>query len=225
MLGIARRAGRGCLEGLTCGDDGHPAVRRIEGGGRAMTAAVETLRALADEARGLAARELGRPRLCSVQTEFAEGAWVGGPREIRFGFQELRRRLALGTTLKACDVALQIAPRSLRIVSASSFGRRQVEELSAIPGAAFPPPTLELAGLRLEISDVLDVLRRNPVLGTAMGTLSLGLCVHDGRLAWRALQEVPRVGFRTLVLDAGAGHVLYEKVDRWQEPVRPTQGT
>lgn len=190
-----------------------------------MTAAAETLRTLADEARGLAVRELGRPRLFSVQTEFAEGAWVGGPREIRFGFQELRRRLAVGTTLKMCFVALQMAPRSLRIVSAGTFGRRQVEELSAIRGAAFPPPTLELAGLRLEIADVLDVLRGNTVLGTAPGTLSLGLCVHDGRLAWRALQEVPGVGFRTLLLDAGAGHVLYEKVDWWQQPVPPTQET
>jgi hypothetical protein len=50
-----------------------------------------------------------------------------------------------------------------------------------------------------------------------MGRLALSVCVHEGHLAWRALQEVPAVAFRTLLVDAGDGNVLHEKVDWWRE--------
>lgn len=183
----------------------------------------ETLRALVVEARRLAERELAQATLYSVLVDLAEGAWLPRARRLRFGFQQLKRNLLLGTRLKACWVEFCFEPRTWRIISTGTYGRRQFQELATIPGAEFPPPMLDLTCLRLEIPELVATLQRTSPLGVAMGTVSLGVCVHDGQLAWRALQEVPGVGFRTLLVDAGDGHVLYEKVDWWQSapPLQP----
>jgi hypothetical protein len=97
-----------------------------------------------------------------------------------------------------------------------AFGQKQFKELASIEGMDFPPPKLNLDGLRLEAVDVLRVLEEHSPLElrAGLGTVHLSVFLHDGHLAWRALQEVEGVGFRTLFLDAGDGHVLFEKVDR-----------
>jgi hypothetical protein len=182
-----------------------------------MEANRRTLRALAEEARALARRELGRATLYSVLVELAGGEWSQSPRHLRFGFQELKRNLLFGTKLKACWVELRSEPRSARILSTGTYGRRQFTELAALRGVDFPPPALDLTRLRLEIPDVVASVQRTGPFGAAMGTLDLSVCVHDGRLAWRALQEAPGVGFRTLLVDAGDGSVLHEKVDWWRD--------
>jgi hypothetical protein len=182
-----------------------------------MGAHPETLRVLAEEARGLALRELGQATLYSVLVDLGEGAWSQRPHHLRFGFQELKRSLLFGTRLKACWVEFRPEPRSLRIVSTGTYGRRQFTELAAIQGIEFPPPALDLTRLQLEIPEVAAMLQRTCPFGGGMATLSLGVCVHEGHLAWRALQEVSAVGFRTLLVDAGDGHVLHERVDWWGE--------
>jgi hypothetical protein len=117
--------------------------------------------------------------------------------------------------LKVCWVEHRVEPRSTEILSVGTgtYGRRQFEELAAAPGMSFPPPALDLGALRLEVADVLRRLAETSPFGDALGEVSLGVCVHEGTLAWRAHQEVP-AGFRTLFLDAADGRVLYDKVDR-----------
>jgi len=190
-----------------------------------MTTNPELLRTLADDARAVAARELADAKLYSVLVDLADGEWATRPRSLRFGFQELKRGFLLGTRLRTCWVELCSEPRALTVLSAGTYGRRQFMRLATLPGLEFPPPTLDLSRLRLEIPDVVTMLKRMSRLGETMGTLALSVCVHDGHVAWRALQEVAEVGFSTLLIDAADGHVLYEKVDWWQstpeEPGRP----
>jgi len=181
-----------------------------------MTTSPELLRTLADEARAIAASELTDAKLYSVLVDLAEGEWVPSPRLIRFGFQELKRGFLLGTRLKACWVELCSEPRTFEVLSAGTYSRRQFMQLSMLQGLEFPPPTLDLSRLRLGIPDVVAMLQRMSRLGETMGSLALSVCVHDGSVAWRALQEVAEVGFSTLLIDAEDGRVLYEKVDWWQ---------
>ena len=176
----------------------------------------ETVRVLVVEAQRLAERELTQATLYSVLVDLAEGAWAPRARCLRFGFQQLKRTLLLGTRLKTCWVEFCSEPRTLKITSTGTYGRRQFRELVAVPGVEFPPPILDLTRLRLEIPELVAMLQRTSPLGVAMGTVRLGLCVHDGHLAWRALQEVAEIGFRTLLVDADDRHVLYDKVDWWQ---------
>jgi hypothetical protein len=182
-----------------------------------MAANPHELRVLADEARALARRELGQATLYSVLVDLPEGEWSHRPRRVRFGFQALKRSLLSGPELRACWVEVRPEPTSSRIVSTGTFGRRQFRELAARRGHEFPPPALDLTRIRLEVPDVVAMLRRTSPLGAAMGRLDLSVCVCEGRLAWRALQEVPAVGFRTLLVDAGDGSVLHEHVDWWRE--------
>jgi hypothetical protein len=158
-----------------------------------------TIRQLAEEARALASRRLSAPR------------------RVQFGFQELRRGWLRGARLKVCWVEHCLEPRSTRILSVGTHGRPQLEELASVPGMTFPPPALDLGALRLEVADVLRRLAQTSPFGDALGEVSLGVCVHEGTLAWRALQEVP-AGFRTVFLDAADGRVLYEKIDRAAGP-------
>jgi hypothetical protein len=175
----------------------------------------DRLRQLANEAAALAARHLKSPKLYSVLVDFAEGISIPSPQYFRFGFQQLRKSLILGTRLAACWVECGVEASSLRVISSGTYGARQVEQLAGIQGMQFPPPTLELSQLRLGVEQVVEALQRASPLGASLGTLALSLCVHDNHLAWRVLQEVAAVGFRTLVVDARDGHVLFDKVDRW----------
>lgn len=169
----------------------------------------DRLRELANEASALAARHLKRPELYSVLVDFAEGV-SSPPQQLRFGFQQLRRSLILGTRLAACWVEFGVESSSLRIISSGTYGARQVKELADIQGMQFPPPTLELSRLRLGVEVVVEVLQRAPPVGTSIGALGLSLCIHDSHLAWRVHQEVAAVGFRTLIVDAGDGHVFFD---------------
>jgi hypothetical protein len=181
-----------------------------------MKAHPEALRTLADEAQGVAARELAGARLYSVLVELSEGPWVSRPRLLRFGFQEMKRGFLLGTRLKTCWVELCSEPRTVRVMSTGTYGRRQFSELTTVPGLEFPPATLDLTRLRLEIPEIVAMLQRMSPFGEVMGTLALSVCIHDGHLAWRALQEVANVGFSTRLVDAEDGRVLFEKVDWWR---------
>ena len=82
-------------------------------------------------------------------------------------------------------------------------------------GTSFPPPGLNLDELRLEASDVLVVLGEHSPIerNVAPGKVQLSLFSHNGRLAWRALQDKEGAGMRTLFLDAKDGQVLFEKFD------------
>jgi hypothetical protein len=110
------------------------------------------------------------------------------------------------------DVGLD--PPSIATSAVSTFGRRQFGALASVPGVDFPPPRLDLDALRLEPVDVLRLLESQPLRpGSGLGSVDLSLFRYDGRLAWRALEDVPDAGVRTLYVDAGTGEVLLEKVD------------
>jgi hypothetical protein len=173
----------------------------------------QTLRALTEQARDLATGELEQPSLYSVLVDLAPSTSVPRARHLRFGFQQLKRGLVSEATLKACWVEWRAESQTLTVISAGTCGHRQFRELAAMRGVEFPPPTLDLARLRLEIADVLAILQHASPFGEIMGSVDLGLCVHDGRLAWRVLQEVSDAGFRTLLVAADDGQVLYDKVD------------
>ena len=75
----------------------------------------------------------------------------------------------------------------------------------------FPPSRLQLDALQLEPSDVLRIVENRPVgTGAELGNIALSLFNHEGRLAWRVVQEIDALGARTLFLDARDGRVLYE---------------
>jgi hypothetical protein len=106
-----------------------------------------------------------------------------------------------------------------------TFGRRQLKQLASVPGTSFPPPCLDLDQLQLEPADVLQMLKDKPLgESTGVGAVDLSLFCHEGQLAWRVLQEVASAGFRTLVLHARDGQVLYEKVDPWCDPGTGSRG-
>lgn len=183
----------------------------------------DSLRALAAEGAVLAGRELKPPGLYSMLVDLAGDVWNRAPREIRFGFQELRQSPIFGTRLTACWVQVSLRPRSSRIISSGTYGAQQVAELSAVQGFEFPPPTLDLSYLRLGVEDVLAILQRTTRLGPLMGSLGLSLCLHNGRLSWRAQQEVPESGYRAAVVDAGDGQLLFENTDWWRGAGSPTR--
>jgi hypothetical protein len=101
----------------------------------------------------------------------------------------------------------------MKLSSVGTYGQRQFEQLSKISGVPFPPPTIDLRELKLEAEDAWRVLQTTSPFATNTGDVTLSLCVHEGRPAWRGLQDVPGSGFRTVFLDAADGRVLYEKVD------------
>jgi hypothetical protein len=174
-----------------------------------------SLRAAAEAARDAAARHLGEPALYSVLVDLRETSAGLQPVTLRFGFQQVRRRLIGGETLRACWVDVDLDPPALRSGPVSTFGRGQLGRLASVPGLPFPPPRLDLDELRLEPAGVLRaVAERSFGPGPDPGRVDLSLCRHDGHLAWRVLQEVVGVGVRTLFLHAGDGRVLFEKVDR-----------
>lgn len=187
-----------------------------------MLCSPDGLRALAAEAAALAAREL-KPSLYSVLIDLAGDTWNRAPREIRFGFQELRQTPLFGTRLTACWVQTNLRPRSSQVISSGTYGAQQFAELNAVQGFEFPPPALDLTNLRLGLEDAVVTLQRTTPLGPLMGSLGLSLCLHDGRLSWRAQQEVPESGYRAAVVDAGDGRLLFEKIDWWRSSDSPAR--
>lgn len=171
------------------------------------------VRAMAEQARTVAARELRHGELYSALVDLCPGE-APAVASFQFGFQELTSGLMFGKRLKTCFIEVSVKARSARMTSAGTYGPEQFKTLAETPGLEFPPPALDLRGLQLEVEDVWRILQTTSPFGAKMGEVALSIFVHEGRLAWRALQDVDRVGFRTLFLDAGDGHVLYEKVDR-----------
>jgi hypothetical protein len=160
-----------------------------------------------------AARGLRNPALSGVLVVLTEMGSRLEPARLQFAFQEVRRGLLAGDVLKTCWVDVGLHPRSVVAGPVNTFGRQQVQQLASIPGFSFPPEVLDLDGLRVETTDVVRLVTEGALApGAASARLDLGLCRHDGRLAWRVLQELRPAGFRTFV-DAATGHVLYEQVD------------
>jgi hypothetical protein len=178
--------------------------------------AQETLPVLAEEARVVAAQELRHPSLYSILVDLAEASPLPRVARLRFGFQEILRGRILGTRLKTCWVDMPLDPRRAVMGFVGTFGRQQFRQLASLSGVEFPPPALDLRELRLETPDILRLLTERPWLETTgrLGTVQLSVFLHEGRLAWRALQEVDRVGLRTIFFDARNGNALFEKVDR-----------
>jgi hypothetical protein len=145
---------------------------------------------LAEQARAVAARELRHPSLSSVLVELAEASPLPRVVRVRFNFQEVLRGWLRGTRLKSCWVDVSLQRRAVVIGSVGTFGREQFRQLASVRGIEFPPPVLDLGELRLEAADVLRLLKERPLLGTTLGLgeVQLGVCLHEGRLAWRALQ-------------------------------------
>lgn len=190
-----------------------------------MVGHLESLRVAAESARAAAARVLSDPSLYSVLVDLRERELVPRPVKLRFGFQEFQRRPIAGDRLKVCWVDVGLDLPSVVTGSLGTFGRQQFKELASIQGMDFPPPRLDLDSLQLEVVDVLRVLGNRPLrTGAGLGSLDLSLFCYEGHLAWRVLQEVRALGFRTLFLHAGDGRVLFEKVDQWCEPGTPNGG-
>lgn len=186
----------------------------------------ESLRVVAEEARAAAARVLSDPSLFSVLVDFRETKSAPRPVKLRLGFQRLRRWPIVGDRLKVCWVDVVLDSYSIETGLVGTYGRRQFKQLASIQGIEFPPSRLDLDSLNLEPVDVLSALKNRPLgIGAGFGRVDLGLCHYEGHLAWRVLQEVQTVGFRTMFLHAGDGHVLFEKVDPWCEPDSLNVGT
>ena len=171
------------------------------------------VRDMAERARTVAARELREGELYAVLVDLCPGE-EPAVSSFQFGFQELKSGFLFGKRLKVCFVEVSVKSRSAKLMSSGTYGRDQFKTLAEIPGGGFPPPALDLRGLQLEVEEVWRILAASSPFGANMGEVALSIFVHEGRLAWRALQDVDRLGVRTLFLDAGDGHVLYEKVDR-----------
>jgi hypothetical protein len=190
-----------------------------------MTGPLEPLRVLAAEAHAAAARVLRTPALSSVIVGLAEGRFRLEPARIQFAFQEVRRGLLGGDVLKTCWVDVGLQPRLVAAGPVNAFGRQQFQQLASIPGFSFPPEILDLDEVRLEPADILRLVTEGSLArGATTERLELGLCRHEGRLAWRVLQELKPVGVRTLFVDAASGHVLYEQVDPGTGVPRPPRG-
>ena len=172
------------------------------------------VRAMAERARTAAAHELRHGELYSVLVDLCQDEAAPAVASFQFGFQELKSGRLFGKKLKTCFIEVSVKTGSARMTSSGTYGPDQFKTLAATPGLEFPPPALDLRGLQLEVEDVWRILAATSPFGANMGEVALSIFVHEGRLAWRALQEVAAVGFRTLFLDAGDGQVLYEKVDR-----------
>ena len=184
-----------------------------------MVGLSESLRVIAEAARAAAARVLGNPSLYSVLVDLRETKSEPRPVKLRFGFQRLRRWPIIGDRLKDCWVDVILDPYSVEIGSVGNYGRQQFKQLANIQGIEFPAPRMDLDSLRIEPVGVLRILKNKPLgVGAGYGRVDLGLTHYEGHLSWRVLQEVQNVGFRTLLLHAGDGHVLFEKVDHWCEP-------
>lgn len=189
-----------------------------------MSGPSESLRVAAGAAYVAAARVLNEPSLYSVLVDVRETKSVLRPVKLRFGFQRIQRRLIVGDTLKVCWVDVDLDSLSVVTGSVGTFGRQQFNRLASIQGMSFPPPQLDLDHLHLAPGDVLRVLEDQPLgPGAGLGVVDLSLFCYEGHLAWRVLQEVLGVGFRTLFLHAGDGHLLFEKVDPWCEPGTPNR--
>jgi hypothetical protein len=187
-----------------------------------MAGPPEPLPLVADAALAAAARSLRSPALSAVLVDLTETRSRLEPARLLFAFQKVRRRVLGGNVLKMCWVDVGLHPRSVVAGPVNTFGREQFQQLASIPGLSFPPEPLELDGLRLEPADVVRLVTEGPLVpGAASARLDLGLCRHDGRLAWRVLQELRPVGFRTLFVDAATGHALYEQVDPGTGAGRP----
>jgi hypothetical protein len=190
-----------------------------------MVGLSKSLRVIAEAARSAAARVLGDPSLYSVLVDLRETKSAQRPVKLRFGFQRLRRWPIVGDRLKDCWVDVVLDPYSVGIGSIGNYGRRQFKQLANIQGIEFPAPRMDLDSLRIEPVGVLSILKNKPLeVGAGYGRVDLGLTHYEGHLAWRVLQEVHKVGFRTLFLHAGDGHVLFEKVDLWCEPDSSIRG-
>jgi len=190
-----------------------------------MVGLSESLRVIAEAARTATARVLGDPSLYSVLVDLRETKSEPLPVKLRFGFQRLRRWPIVGVRLKDCWVDVALDPYSVEIGPVGNYGRRQFKQLANIQGIEFPAPRLDLDSLRIEPVGVLSILRNKPLgVGAGYGRVDLGLTNYEGHLAWRVLQEVQNVGFRTLFLHAGDGHVLFEKVDHWCKPAPSVRG-
>lgn len=175
------------------------------------------LRSVAESAHALGAKHLPGGSLSAVVIRFAADAW--GPRQSvwQFQFQAVRRRPIFGSGLAACWVEVCVEPGSVRLLSTGTFGPGQVKELASVPGFEFPPRALDLSAILFDVSDVVRKLKSPGPFGPGAGALVLSTCIYNGRLAWRALQDVPGAGVRTLLLDAGDGRVLFDKTDVCQE--------
>ncbi len=170
------------------------------------------LLALEASASQVAARVLREPTLYSVLVDLRESRTARLVDEMRFGYQHHRRSLLFGETLKVCWVEAKPDPLSVTLGSSGTYRREQFAQLASIQGWEFPPARLDLDALQLEPSDVVRILDSRPVGHHAeLGDIALSLFNHEGRLAWRVLQEVGTLGMRTVFLDARDGRVLYER--------------
>ena len=166
---------------------------------------------LETSARQVAARVLREPVLYSVLVDLRDSRTPQPIDEVRFGYQQHRKSLIFGETLKVCWVDVKPDPLSATLGSSGTYRREQFSQLASIQGLEFPPSRLQLDALQLEPSDVLRIVENRPVgTGAELGNIALSLFNHEGRLAWRVLQEIDALGARTLFLDARDGRVLYE---------------
>ena len=168
------------------------------------------LRSVLASAEGLGARHVPGGHLSGVVILFAE-QWLPKHSRWQFEFQRLQRRMFRSPGLNTCWVEVCLEPHSVRLMSSGTYGPQQIEQLAAIPGFEFPLRPIDVAAVRLEVADVLAGLARPGGLPRGAGELTLSICIHEGRLAWRVLQDAPRSGVRTLILDAADGRVLYDR--------------
>lgn len=180
-----------------------------------MTADADAFRASARDAALAAIGGMSRPALYSVLVDLTDSPSGPVPASLQFGFQELLTGWLFGERLRTCFVVVRLQPRAITVGAVGTYGREQFKALRTIRGLEFPPPPLDLDHLRIGPLQVLDLIRAKPLPAASqgLGDMRLSLCCHEAHLAWRALQEVPRVGFRTLLLDARDAHVLFEKID------------
>lgn len=169
------------------------------------------------QATAAAARVVQKPALFTVLVDLANRAGETRPAGFSFGFQHRRRSWRGQAQLDTCFVEVQLASRTPRVISSGTYGPESISQLSSVPGFDFPPPSIEPRAVA-QVSSTRDVLEHLRARQVSPGRLlaeqvALSLCSHDGRLAWRAVHDVPGVGVRTLIVDAVGGGVLFEKFD------------
>jgi hypothetical protein len=175
---------------------------------KSSNAAPPPLASLFTLARSAATRMLSEPALFSVLVDVTpEPHEVAG---CQFGFQQLVSPWFRAPRLRTCWIRTAGDGERAEVTSSGTFSAAQMKQLSAA-GVEFPPPALALENLGLEPRDVLDRLRDDAAGGSIVGTVHLSLCVFDSQLAWRAIQERPDGGVRTLILSAHNGSTLYER--------------
>jgi hypothetical protein len=166
----------------------------------------------------LAEKKQKAPLLSVILVDFAEPIIESKVSKLTYGFYKVQKRIIGGDVVNAVWVEINNISSEAKVTSCGDFSPEQLKQITNFVGSdEFPSAPLNLDQVSLEVSDILCLIRKNPISKSIpseeLGSIKLNLQTQENKSIWTVQQEVPNVGYRGMRIDAHTGKIIYDKTD------------